>query len=87
MPSKTKTREKPEKCEYFDGTITDRIVRVPFHYKGGTIYIDNAPVRVCGKCGEIYFPAEVYKRLEKIAENRNQIRSKISFPLADYRIA
>jgi YgiT-type zinc finger domain-containing protein len=49
----------------------DRIARAPFHHKGSTFYIDHTPVRVCAKCGEIYFPAEVYKRLEKIAENKN----------------
>ena len=87
MPSKTKITVEPESCEYCDGGIVSRTIRVPFHYKGSTIYIDNAPVRVCSRCGEIYFPAEVYKRLEKIAENRKRIRSKVSFPLADYRIA
>ena len=87
MPSRTKSTEKPEKCEYCDGTITDRIIRVPFHYRGSTIFIDNVPVRVCNKCGEIYFPAKVYKRLENIAANKKRIRSKISFALADYRIA
>lgn len=87
MPSKTRTPNKSEPCEYCEGTIEDRIIRVPFHYAGDTIYVDNAPVRVCNECGEIYFPAEVYKRLEKIAKNKRRIRARISFPLADYRVA
>lgn len=39
------------------------------------------------KCGEVYYEAEVYKRLEKIAENCKWIKTKVTFPLADYRIA
>jgi YgiT-type zinc finger domain-containing protein len=53
--------------QHIISAITDRPIRDPFHYKGSTIFIDNAPVRVCNKCGEIYFPVEVYKRLENIA--------------------
>jgi YgiT-type zinc finger domain-containing protein len=78
---------KREICEFCDGVIEDTIARVPFHYKRHIIYVDNVPVRLCRKCGEVYFVASVYKQLERIAEGRNRIRSKISFPLADYRKA
>lgn len=78
---------KQESCEYCDGEVKKTITRVPFHHKNEIIYVDNVPVRICGKCGEVYFEAEVYKRLERIAENKRQIKAKISFPLADYRIA
>lgn len=72
-------------CEYCDGTVEEVVTRVPFHYRRETIYVDNVPVRRCDKCGELYFPAKVYKELERIASGRKRIRSKISFPLADYR--
>ena len=78
---------KHEECEYCDGAIEQTVRRVPFRYKKETIYVDNVPVRVCRRCGEIYYEAAVYKRLEKIAANRKEIKSKITFPLADYRIA
>lgn len=76
---------KKEKCEYCDGVIERATIRVPFNYKKQTVYVDNVPVRRCGKCGEIYYEAEVYKRLERIGENRRKIRARITFPLADYR--
>ncbi len=78
---------KKEKCEYCDGTLSEKIVRIPFHYKKQVVYIDNVPVRVCGRCGELYFEAKVYKRLEKIVESKKKIRNRITFPLADYRTA
>ena len=78
---------KQEICEFCDGVIEEAVTRVPFHYRRNIIYVDNVPVRLCRKCGEVYFEASVYKQLERIAEGRKRIRSKISFPLADYRKA
>jgi YgiT-type zinc finger domain-containing protein len=74
-------------CEFCDGVIEETVTRVPFHYRKELIYVDNVPVKVCSKCGELYFEAAVYKRLETIAEKRNTIRTKMTFPLADYRKA
>lgn len=64
---------KHEECEYCDGVVEQAVRRVPFRHKKETLYVDNVPVRVCRRCGEIYYEAEVYKKLEKIAVNRKQI--------------
>lgn len=76
---------KNDPCEFCGGVVEETVTRVPFHYRKELIYVDNVPVRVCRKCGELYFEASVYKRLEEIAEKRNTIRTKITFPLADCR--
>ncbi len=78
---------KPEKCEYCVGVVEAAVVRVPFHYQKETIYVDHVPVLLCGRCGEIYYEAAVYKRLETIAANRRAIKKSITFPLADYVMA
>lgn len=65
---------KAEKCEYCEGVVEAAVVRVPFHYQKETIYVDHVPVWLCGRCGEIYYEAAVYKRLEKIAANRRAIK-------------
>jgi hypothetical protein len=39
---------------------------------------------VCAKCGEQYFDAPVYKRLEGIAMHSSRIKKTICFPLAEY---
>ncbi len=62
---------KHEECEYCDGVVEQAVRRVPFRLKKGTIYVDNVPVRVCCRCGEIYYEAEVYKKLGKIAEQQS----------------
>jgi YgiT-type zinc finger domain-containing protein len=74
-------------CDFCDGVVEETVKRVPFHYRKELIYVDNVPVKMCGKCGELYFDAAVVKRLEAIAEKRKSIRTKITFPLADYRKA
>ena len=76
---------KNDPCEFCDGTVEEAVTRVPFHYRKELIYVDNVPVKICRKCGELYFDATVYKRLERIAARRKTIRTKITFPLADYR--
>lgn len=78
---------KKDPCEFCDGFVEKTVTRVPFHYQRDLIYVDNVPVRACKKCGELYIDAAVYKQLEKIAEGRKTIRTKITFPLADYRKA
>ncbi|MCI0525523.1 MAG: YgiT-type zinc finger protein [Acidobacteria bacterium] len=78
---------KTEMCEYCEGVVEAAVIRVPFHYQKETIYIDHVPVRKCRQCGEIYYEAAVYKRLEKIAANRRAIKKRITFPLADFTLA
>ncbi len=74
-------------CEYCDGDVRHRVTQARFHFKGRTIYVDRVPAWVCGKCGELYFDAPVYKRLEAIAKQRSRIKKTICFPLAEYDAA
>ncbi len=78
---------KQEHCEYCNGIVEPAVLRVPFSYQRETIYVDRVPVRRCRQCSELYYEAEVYKRLELIAENRRAITARITFPLADYALA
>jgi YgiT-type zinc finger domain-containing protein len=73
-----------DRCEFCDGTMEERVIQARFHWKGQTIYVDRVPAWVCNKCGEQYFDASVYKRLEEIAKHRTEIKQTICFPLAEY---
>jgi len=74
-------------CEFCEGTVEQRSVLARFHFRGQTIYVDNVPAWVCTRCGEQYFDALVYKRLEEIARQRDHIQETICFPLAQYDMA
>jgi YgiT-type zinc finger domain-containing protein len=75
---------KQDMCEFCDGNLEHRLIRARFHFHGQTIYVDHVPAWVCSQCGEQYFDAPVYKRLEAIARQRRQIKRRVSFPLAEY---
>jgi len=81
---KSSQKFQADPCEYCDGMVELRHLRVPFQFKGNTIYVDNVPVWVCNKCGERYYDAPVFKNLENIARQRQRIQKVISFPLAEY---
>lgn len=76
-----------EVCEFCEGAVESHRVRARFHFEGETIYVDHVPAWVCTKCGEQYFDAPVYKRLEAIARQRERIQKQICFPLAEYETA
>ncbi|HJW85058.1 MAG TPA: YgiT-type zinc finger protein [Candidatus Brocadiaceae bacterium] len=79
--------DKKDICSYCEGEIDLRSIRARFHFKGKTIYVDNVPASVCSTCGEHYFDAPVYKRLEEIAKHSEGIKKTVSFPLAEYDMA
>jgi YgiT-type zinc finger domain-containing protein len=75
-----------ETCEFCEGTVEQQQVRARFHFHGETIYVDHVPAWVCTRCGEQYFDAPVYKRLEDIARQRDRIQETVCFPLAEYDV-
>lgn len=78
---------KDDLCEFCEGKVEHRLIRAKFHFKGRTVYVDNVPAWVCSRCGEQYFDAPVYKRLEEIARHHNRIEKTVCFPLAEYDMA
>ncbi len=78
---------KDDACEFCDGELINKQVLARFRYKGETIYIENVPAWVCKHCAEQYFDAAIYKQMEKIAQQRDEIQRVISFPLAEFEMA
>ena len=76
-----------EVCEFCEGAVEQRRVRARFHFHKQTIYVDKVPAWVCATCGEQYFDAPVYKRLEEIARQRDRVTETVCFPLAAYDMA
>lgn len=78
---------KDESCEYCEGELEQRRILARFRFMGETIYIENVPAWVCKHCSEQYFDAEVYKQMERIAQQREHIDRVISFPLAEFEMS
>ncbi|MFH0940090.1 MAG: YgiT-type zinc finger protein [Planctomycetota bacterium] len=79
--------DKGDSCEFCNGIVEYCRTRAKFDYRGRTIYVDNVPLWECNRCGEQYFDAPVYKRLEQIARHRSRIKKTVSFPLARYEMS
>jgi len=77
-------KETRDPCEYCDGETEQRTVTARFRFRGKTIYVNGVPAWVCTRCGEQYFDAPVYKRLEQLAAQSDLFKETISFPLAEY---
>jgi len=76
-----------DRCQFCAGELEQRHVLARFRYKGQTIYVEDVPAWVCKHCGEQYFDATVYKRLEVIAQQRERIQRVITFPPAGFDMA
>jgi YgiT-type zinc finger domain-containing protein len=72
---------------FCDEELEQRRILARFRYRGQTIYVEDVPAWVCKHCGEQYFDAPVYKRLEAIAQQRERIQRVITFPLARFDMA
>ncbi len=77
-------KPQPESCEFCEGKLACRRIRIRFPFLGRVMYVEHVPARICSRCGEYYLDAPVFKRLEEIARRRSRIKKTISFPLADY---
>jgi YgiT-type zinc finger domain-containing protein len=55
-------------CYICSGEIIDLRTTVHFQWGKKVYVIDNVPTHVCKRCGEKYFEAGVYHRLEKLSE-------------------
>ncbi len=86
MKNNKVSQMRNELCEFCEGELEQRRVLARFRYKGETIYIENVPAWVCKHCAEQYFDAPVYKQMETIAQQREQIPRVISFPLAEFEM-
>jgi uncharacterized protein with PIN domain len=78
---------KGERCQSCDGEMEQWPILARFRCRGQTIYVADVPAWVCKHCGEQYFDAPVYKRLEAIAQQRERIQRVITFPLARFDMA
>ncbi len=73
-----------DKCEYCDGRVRERKVRVDHRWKGTLVVVEKVPVGVCTGCGERYYSAPVLHHLDLIAKGKVGSIGKIQVQVADY---
>ena len=73
-----------DNCEYCNGGVEERKIRVDYRTGKKLIVVENVPVGVCEKCGERYYDAKVLRRLETIAKKRKKAEKMILVPIKRY---
>jgi len=79
-------RKKIERCEYCEGHVFSKVVRIDHRWKGHLVVIEHVPVGVCNRCGERYYDAEVLHALDRMAQGHVATKKTIKVPIADYKL-
>lgn len=67
-----------KKCYFCKGEVIDQLVTIDYRWGDDLVVVKDVPAGVCQQCGEKYLTGDVYKELEKLAKNRNQVKGKIT---------
>jgi YgiT-type zinc finger domain-containing protein len=70
-----------EHCEYCNGKIVEKRVRLHRRVKRKDIFIDKVPAGVCTQCGARYFSANVLKTVGEIERGRRKADREVCVPV------
>lgn len=64
-------------CEYCEGQTEKKSVKRQ-HWLHGKLYIvENVEAEVCPNCGERYFHATVLDEIDRLLENKHEVKDRI----------
>jgi YgiT-type zinc finger domain-containing protein len=75
-------------CEYCSAKLHGgaRLVTVYRHRQGRHFIFERVPARVCGRCGERYFSAEIVRQMDGLMRGRGR-RKAVRVPLIALKAA
>jgi YgiT-type zinc finger domain-containing protein len=60
----------PHACDFCPGTVRSFIARhEPIRVRGTVVLLEGVTIGKCDRCGHRYFPADVVKRADAVAQN------------------
>ena len=71
-------------CEQCGSKVRAKRVTVDFRRKGKLYIFENAPIGVCQKCGERYYPGPVLERMEQLASHEELFAKTVRVPKFDF---
>lgn len=76
-------------CEYCNAPIEngDKLVTVYRHRKGRHFIFERVPARVCARCGERYFSANVVREMDRLMQKRSQPGPTVRVPVIAIKLA
>jgi YgiT-type zinc finger domain-containing protein len=81
--------QKIDYCEYCNGPLTggERLVTVHRHAHGRHFIFEEVPARVCPRCGERYFSAQVVRQMQNRMKKRPPKAHTVPIPVISLRPA
>ena len=71
------------KCEYCDGMVKEKLVKKEvFKYRTGFVMLEDVTIGVCSSCGYRYYSSKILKRVEEIAEGKENPERTETIPVA-----
>lgn len=70
-------------CEYCNAPLegSEKLVTVYRHRRGRHFIFERVPARVCPRCGERYFSAQVAQEMDRLMQQRKRRVSTVSVPV------
>ena len=75
------------RCYFCRGKVEASKVDVDFRWGGKLKVIRDVPGGVCRQCGERYFDAAVYKKMEKLGASRKKSEERLEVDVLQFRAA
>jgi len=81
-------RKKNDACEYCQSPLDAgaRLLTVYRHRGGKHFIFERVPARVCSRCGERYFSAQVVRTMDRLMRTRRR-RATVAVPVITLRAA
>lgn len=73
----------PDFCEYCNAPLGghENLVTVYRHRKGQHFIFEQVPARVCPRCGERYFSAQVVREMDRLMQAQDRFASTVPVPV------
>jgi len=80
--------KKSDACEYCrtPSGAGERLVTIYRHRDGKHFIFEQVPARVCPRCGERYFSAQVVRKMDRLMRSRRR-RATVAVPVIALRAA
>ena len=72
-------------CSFCGGEVKEERAELDYRYKGNLFVFQNVPAGVCQQCGEKYLSGNVYKKLERMAKYKSNLKEKITVDVLTFR--
>ena len=74
----------PNRCYFCKGEVVQQNATIDYRWGNDLVVINDVPCGVCTQCGEKYLTSDTYKKLESMAENKNNIKERLTIDVLSF---